>query len=199
MGEARRLRDRPPRLLRLNAQTGGYRRRVDEKRLRKKRDQELIEILNEVRVALAGASVLFGFLLVLPFSSEWNRTTDGQQAAYLVAFVATILSVIGLMTPTAYHRLRWRERNKERTLRISHLGALSGIALLAVAMSAVAYLVLDQVASTAWAVFATVAVGSAFAVVWFALPLSAPYDRWDNDVDEDDLETLGDEASARVD
>jgi len=172
---------------------------VDEKRLRKKRDQELIEILNEVRVALAGASVLFGFLLVLPFSSGWNGTTDAQQAAYLVAFVATTLSVTGLMTPTAYHRLRWRERNKERMLRISHFGAVSGIALLAVAMSAVAYLVLDEVASTAWAVVGTVTVGAAFVAVWFALPLSGPYDRWDEAVDEDDLETLGDEASARVD
>ena len=47
--------------------------RVDEKQLRKKRDQELIEILNEVRVALAGASVLFGFLLVVPFSAAVGR------------------------------------------------------------------------------------------------------------------------------
>ena len=36
------------------------------------------------------------------------------------------------MTPTAYHRLRWRERNKERMLRISHAGTICGIALLAV-------------------------------------------------------------------
>ena len=39
---------------------------MNEKQLREKRDQELIEILNEVRVALAGASVLFGFLLQWP-------------------------------------------------------------------------------------------------------------------------------------
>jgi hypothetical protein len=166
---------------------------VDQKQLRRKRDQELIEILNEVRVALAGASVLFGFLLVVPFSAGWDDRTAGQEAAYAVAFLGTIFSVVGLMTPTAYHRLRWRERNKERMLRVSHLGAISGIGLLAVAMTAVAYLVIEEIASPLWAVVVTVLVGGAFAAVWFALPLSTPYERWDDDMDEEELERLGDE------
>ncbi len=57
-------------------------------------------------------------------------------------------------------------------------------------------------ASRAGSVFvATAFVGIAFAGIWFALPLSAPYDRWDEDFDEDELEQLGDEPgdSARVD
>lgn len=172
---------------------------MDEKRLREKRDQELIEILNEVRVALAGASVLFGFLLVVPFSSGWDGVSDGQHTAYVVAFVATILSVIGLMTPTAYHRLRWRERNKERMLRVSQFGAVGGTGFLAVAMTAVAYLVLDEVARTDWAVVGTALLGGAFVLVWFALPLSMPYDRWDDDIDEDELERMGDEPPGRTD
>jgi Na+/proline symporter len=117
----------------------------------------------------------------------------------VIAFVATILSVIGLMTPTAYHRLRWRERNKERMLRISHVGAVGGIAFLAVAMSAGAYLVLDEVARTAWAVIATALLGGAFVLAWFALPLSMPYDRWDENMDEDELERVGDEPDGRAD
>jgi uncharacterized membrane protein len=166
---------------------------VDNKQLRKKRDQELIEILNEVRVALAGASVLFGFLLVVPFSTGWDDRTDGQATAYAVSFLATLLSIVGLMTPTAYHRLRWRERNKERMLRVSHFGAVSGIALLAIAMTAATYFVLEEIASTASAVVVTILAGGAFGVVWFALPLTAPYERWDDELDDDELEELGDE------
>ena len=168
---------------------------MDDKRLRKKRDQELIEILNEVRVALAGASVLFGFLLIVPFSAGWDDPTSGQEAAYVTALLAATLSVIGLMLPTAYHRLRWRERNKERMLRVSHFGAVSGIGLLAVAMSAAAYVVVDEITSTAWSLVATAFVGVAFAAVWFALPLTAPYDRWDEELDDDELEELGNHPS----
>ena len=39
-------------------------------------DRELIELLNELRVALPGVQVLFAFLLILPFSSGWDQV-DG--------------------------------------------------------------------------------------------------------------------------
>jgi hypothetical protein len=152
---------------------------VDEEELREKRDQELIELLNEARVALSGASVLFGFLLVVPFSARWDHTSDGQRTAYLVAFLGTMLAVLGLMMPTAYHRLRWRERNKERMLQVSHFGVLGGVVCLAVAMTAGVYLVIDTVVSTPWAIGVTSVVGAAFAAFWFALPLAGPYERWD--------------------
>lgn len=174
---------------------------MDEKQLRKKRDQELIEILNEVRVALAGASVLFGFLLIVPFSAGWDAASDAQHVAYVVAFLATLLSVVGFMTPTAYHRLRWRERNKERMLRVAHLGTILGIACLAVAMTAATYLVIDEMTTTGLAVLVTGVAGAVFLVVWFALPLSRPHERWDEELDEEELEELGSQptVSSRVD
>ena len=88
-----------------------------EEELREKRDQELIELLNEIRVGLSGASVLFGFLLIVPFSAAWEKTTREMKAAYVVSFLTTLVAVVALMAPTVYHRLRWRERNKERMLR----------------------------------------------------------------------------------
>ena len=69
-----RLRDRPPGLLsRALSSRDGRDEPSNEEQLRKKRDQELIEILNEMRVGLSGASVLFGFLLIVPFSAAWDR------------------------------------------------------------------------------------------------------------------------------
>jgi hypothetical protein len=36
-------------------------------------DRELVEILQELRVALAGVQILFAFLLTLPFSTGFHR------------------------------------------------------------------------------------------------------------------------------
>ncbi len=158
---------------------------MDEKQLTKKHDRELIELLNEVRVALPGAQVLFAFLLIVPFNSRWETTTtDAQRVAYIVALCATVLATVLLMAPTAYHRLRWRERDKERMLRSSERFTVAGLVALAVAMVAAVYLVADEVIGGAWAIALTAVVGATFALAWFALPLSTPYDRWDTDSDD---------------
>jgi hypothetical protein len=50
-------------------------------------------------------------------------------------------------------------------------------------------------AKTAVAAAVTALAGAVFLVVWFALPLSQPYDRWDDDVDDEELEELGSHPS----
>ena len=92
---------------------------MDERQLRKKHDRELIELLNELRVALPGVQVLFAFLLVVPFSSRFDVDRT-EKVAYMIALLATVVGTILLMAPSAYHRLRWREKNKERMLRTSN-------------------------------------------------------------------------------
>jgi Family of unknown function (DUF6328) len=159
---------------------------VDERQLRKKHDRELIELLNELRVALPGVQVLFAFLLVAPFSSKFK--VDGvQKASYLVALLTAVLGTILLIAPSAYHRLRWRERNKEPMLRASNRFAIAGLAFIAVAMSASLFLVTDVLLPRTAAALLTAAAGACFALAWFAFPLSTPYDRWDDD-DLDDEE-----------
>jgi len=168
---------------------------MTEDELREKKDQELIELLNEIRVALSGASVLFAFLLVVPFSAAWDETTRPMRSAYVVALVATLFAVITLMTPTVYHRLRWRERNKERMLRIANLTTLAGMTLFAVALAASAYLVIDAVVNATYAIVLTVVTSVFFVLLWVVVPLVGPYDRWDDHVDMDEMHDRGDEES----
>ncbi len=170
---------------------------MDDEELAEKKDQELIELLNEIRVGLSGAAVLFGFLLIVPFSAAWDETTRAMRAAYVVSFLTTLLSVVALMAPTAYHRLRWRERNKERMLRAANLSTLAGMTLLAVAMTAAVYLVVDSVVNATWALLMTGVSAAAFLGMWLALPLSAPYDRWDDHVEDEEMHRRGDESAAR--
>jgi uncharacterized protein DUF6328 len=190
-GEIYTCRDDPANLGSLSCGDGIYGAGVDERQLRKKHDKELIELLNELRVALPGAQVLFAFLLVVPFSSRFDVDRI-EKIAYMVALLATLLGTILLIAPSSYHRLRWREKNKERMLRTSNWLAIGGLASLAVAMTASLFLVTDVLLPRSGATVVTVAAAVSFTLAWFALPLSQPYDRWDDDED-DENDLPGDE------
>ena len=60
---------------------------------KQRHDRELIELLNELRVALPGVQVLFAFLLAVPFAQGWKRVTDFQKDVFFVAFLATAVAL----------------------------------------------------------------------------------------------------------
>lgn len=135
-------------------------------------DRELIELLNELRVLLPGIQVIFAFLLAVPFASGFERVTDLQRDVYGVSLAAALASILCLVAPTTYHRLRWRQRDKEVMLRTANAFAIAGSVFLAVSLTASVFLVGDYLFSRVVALFATVAAGVAFAALWYALPLS---------------------------
>jgi amino acid transporter len=134
-------------------------------------DRELIELLNELRVALPGVQVLFAFLLTIPFSSRYGVLTDAQRRLYFVTFIATFVATVFLTAPTAYHRLRFREGGKARMLRTANRFAIAGLVSLAVALACAAILITDVV-YTGW-VWVLMAPAVALLLwCWFLVPLS---------------------------
>ena len=79
-------------------------------------NRELIELLNELRVALPGVQVLFAFLLAVPFAQGFAQTNDFQRDLFFGTLLATAISTALLIAPSAYHRMNFRERDKERML-----------------------------------------------------------------------------------
>jgi amino acid transporter len=136
-------------------------------------DRELIELLNELRVVLPGITVLLGFLVAVPFAKGWTRVTTFQRDVFIVAFLSTAVSVALLAAPSSYHRLRFRQGNKERMVRIGNRLAIAGIAAAAVSLEAVVLLVTDFVVSRGFAIAATAALFLVVGVLWFGLPLWA--------------------------
>jgi hypothetical protein len=136
-------------------------------------DRELIELLNELRIVLPGVTVLFGFLLAVPFAKGWARVTTFQRDVFLVAFLATGVSVVLLTTPTSYHRLRFREGNKEHLVHIGNRLTIAGIAAFAVALEAVVLLAIDYVLSLGIAIAASFSFTTFVVALWYGLPLYA--------------------------
>jgi Family of unknown function (DUF6328) len=144
---------------------------VDEERSRADRNRELIELLNELRVALPGVQVLFAFLLAVPFANGWKRVTHFQRDVFFVDFLFTAVSTILLIAPSAHHRLLWRAHDKERILETANRLTIAGLAFLALAISTAVLLITDVLFSLPWALVVAGATVLAFAWVWYAVPL----------------------------
>jgi hypothetical protein len=134
-------------------------------------DRELIELLNELRIALPGVQVLFAFLLAVPFAQGWKQVTDFQRDVFFIAFLATAVSSALLIAPSSYHRLRWRVEDKGRIVRISNRLTVAGLFALLVAIAAVVLLVTDYIFERTAAVATTGAIVAVFAACWYGLPL----------------------------
>ena len=144
---------------------------ADRQRSKDELNQELIELLNELRVALPGVQVLFAFLLAVPFANGWQRATDFQRVVFFVAFLCTTAATILLIAPSIYHRLRWREHDKEHMLVTANRLTIAGSTFLALAMISVVLLITDLLFSLGWAILATSLVAAGFLWFWYGLAL----------------------------
>jgi amino acid transporter len=136
-------------------------------------NRELIELLNELRVALPGVQVLFAFLLAVPFANGFPKLSPTGRDVFFAAFIATALSTVLLIAPSSYHRLRWRQRDKERMLIISNVLTIAGLICLAVAITCVVFVITDFLFRAAWASAFTAFIAAMFLVFWYGLPLAA--------------------------
>jgi hypothetical protein len=136
-----------------------------------KLDRELNELLQELRVTLPGVQVLFAFLLTVPFSQRFGQLTSTQRSAYFAAFLTAAVATALLLAPAAYHRIQWRQHDKERLLRSSTVLAIIGLGFLALAMASAAFVVTDVLYDTTWAAIVAAGVIATLSAFWFVLPL----------------------------
>jgi hypothetical protein len=134
-------------------------------------DRELIELLNELRVALPGIQILFAFLLIVPFSNRFTVITTSQRNVYMLSFLCATAATTLLIAPSAMHRILFRQKEKERIILTANRLAIAATGFLAVAISGVVFLITDIVLDMLAAVLLTTATGLWTAWIWFVLPL----------------------------
>jgi hypothetical protein len=134
-------------------------------------NRELIELLNELRVALPGVQVLFAFLLTVPFSQGWLKTTSFQRDLFFTTLALTAISSALLIAPSAWHRLHFRYRDKEHVLITSNKLTIVGLGFLAAAMVGAVMLIADFIYSPALTIIAAVVAIVVFGLLWYALPI----------------------------
>jgi uncharacterized integral membrane protein len=139
-------------------------------------DRNLSELLQELRVALPGVQVLFAFLLTIPFNQRFSELTDAQQRIYLATLLATMISAVLLIAPTAYHRLTFRQQQKPHLVLLANRLSIIGLGFLALSMTGVVLLITDFLFATAVTVACTAFAALMFTYFWYGLPLARRVD-----------------------
>ena len=149
------------------ASGAGQREESEKERL----DRNLLELLNELRVALPGVQVLFAFLLTVPFTQRFATLTPGQEKVYYATLIATAISTVLLIAPSAHHRINFRRQDKHYIVFLANRLTIAGLAFLALAMSGVMLLITDVLYGTAATVIAGTVTVLAFAALWYVIPI----------------------------
>ena len=134
-------------------------------------DRELIELLNELRVALPGVQVLFAFLLVVPFQQRFTTVTEFQKTAYFVGLLCAAAATVLLIAPSAQHRILFRAREKPQLLRLANALTIVGLGFLAAAVVCVVMLITDYLYGAETTVIVTALTALGFATLWYLVPL----------------------------
>jgi hypothetical protein len=135
-------------------------------------DRNLNEMLGELRVALPGVQVLFAFLLAVPFNQGFPKATGFQKDIYLVTLLLTAMATALLIAPSAYHRIQFRQDDKEHIVWVANRFSIAGFGFLAAAMTSAILLVTDYIFGTTTAAICTAGAVIVLYGFWYGAPVA---------------------------
>ena len=129
------------------------------------------ELLQELRVVQTGVQILTGFLLTVPFSQRFGDLDDRQRTIYLAVLVGSVVTTALIVAPVAFHRVLFRQKQREWLVAAAHWSARAGLVALAIVSSSVVLLVFDIVLSTTAGLIAAGSLLVVFGTLWLLVPL----------------------------
>jgi len=135
-------------------------------------DRNLIELLQEARVVQTGVQILFGFLLTVAFQPRFERLSSFQKSVYFGTLVAAATTLITLTAPTSWHRILFRQGDREHLVTVANRFMLAGLAAMGLTSIGVVMLLCDIAFSPAVTAIVTVAAALGCATAWCVLPLA---------------------------
>jgi len=138
-------------------------------------DEQFRALMEGLRTTLPGVQVLFGFLLALPFQSDFSTIASVDRFSYGVAFLSSAVASVLLIAPSAHQRVRGLVTGIPRRTR-SHLETavrltVAGTAAFLVAIMASVHLVTSVRFGSVGAALAMSAIAGLAGWTWFFMPL----------------------------
>jgi hypothetical protein len=135
-------------------------------------DRNLAELLQEVRVVQTGVQILFGFLLTVAFQPKFEKLSSFQKADYLGTLLAAATTLIMLTAPSSWHRILFRQGDKEHLVKIANRFTVLGLAAMGFTMVGVVMLLSDIAFAPAITALITALAVIACSILWYVLPLA---------------------------
>lgn len=133
-------------------------------------DRDLPEFLQEMRVTLTGAQVLFAFLFSVAFAPRFTELDDGQRTVYGWTLIVMVASITCLVAPVAVHQWNFGRGLRPAILVVTHVSTIVGLGLLAAGMVMALWLISAVVFpdSSAWI---PMSAGVIMVLGWVGLPV----------------------------
>ncbi len=135
-------------------------------------ENELGDMLQELRILLQGLQVLTAFLIILPFNEGFSKIDQVEKWVYMTTFLCALTGLVLLSAPAAQHRLQRplmdRVRFKELATRMIIIGLIPSSVALVLATQLVIAQAVGLTESFVAAGLMTVLKG----LLWWLLPLA---------------------------
>jgi hypothetical protein len=135
-------------------------------------EREHEELFHELRSMIPGAEVLFAFLLTVAFTNRFADATQLQKQVYYATFLCAGAALVLLLAPAVYHRVQFRQRDKENMMRTANVEALTASLFMVASIAGTVFLITDLIFSAGWAAGAAGVLAATAAGLWWILPLS---------------------------
>jgi len=138
----------------------------------RKRDRQMIEVLNELRVAIPGVQILFAFLLTVPFAQRFGDTSQFQRDVFYGTLLATAVSTSCLIAPSAAHRVLFHQSERGFLVENASRLLIAGLFFLLVALTLAVLLITDILFDGVIVWLAPAAFAALTIALWFVIPLT---------------------------
>src|SRR5215212_10785454 len=135
-------------------------------------DRNLVELLQEVRVVQTGVQVLFAFLLMAPLTPGFTNLSSLQRAEYFVTLALSGAAALLLIAPTAYHRVLFRQGDKEYLVSVANRLMLAGLAAVGMSMVGAMVFVTGLLFGQTAALVSGMIAGICCLTLWAVLPVA---------------------------
>ncbi len=134
-------------------------------------DEDMSDLLQELRIILQGAQVLTAFLIILPFNQFFGNLNTFEKYVYLATFLCAVVSLLLFTAPAVQHRLVRPLINRVKFKHFATQMMIIGLIPLSFALTFVVQLVVSQVISFEASLIIAGLFGLLLLSIWWLYPL----------------------------